>query len=69
MSTLALGILIFLAIATATFYVAGSLYGHGAPWAVDVCYSARPFCQHPEWTAYATAAAAVIYVILRRADA
>jgi hypothetical protein len=69
MSTLALAVLIVLAIATATFYVAGSTYGHGAPWAADVCYGAAAFCRHPEWTAYATAAVALIYVLLRRGDA
>jgi hypothetical protein len=69
MSTLALVISIILAIATATFYVAASVYGRGAPWAMDVCHAAGAFCQNPEWTAYAAVAMAVAYVWLRRGEA
>jgi hypothetical protein len=69
MSTLALIVAIILAIATATFYVAGSVYGHGAPWAVDVCHTAGAFCQNPEWTAVATAVTATAYFWLRRGEA
>jgi hypothetical protein len=66
MSTLALAVLIILSLATAMFYIAGGPYGHSAPWAVDVCYGARALCQHPEWTAYATLVAALVYVLVRR---
>jgi hypothetical protein len=68
MSTLALAVLIILVITTATLSVAGSVYGHGAPWAMDLCYNAGALCQHPEWTAYASVAVAIAYVILRRGE-
>jgi hypothetical protein len=50
------------------FYIAGGPYGHSAPWAVDVCYSARLFCRNPEWIAYATVVVAIAYVLLRRSE-
>jgi hypothetical protein len=68
MSTLALALLIILTLATAMFYIAGGPYGHSAPWAVDVCYSARPLCRNPEWIAYATVVVAIAYVLLRRSE-
>ena len=68
MSTLALGLLIILVMATGTFYVAGLQVGHGAAWATDVCYRAGRFCDHPEWTGIAAAVTFVIYFILRRIE-
>jgi hypothetical protein len=64
-STLALALLIVLAVATCTFYVAGGLYGHGSPWARDVCSLSQQLCDHPAWSAVATAAAGVLYLVLR----
>ena len=62
-STLALALLIVLAVATCTFYIAGGLYG--SSWARDVCSLSRELCEHPAWSAAATGAAAVLYLILR----
>ena len=67
MSTLALGLLIILVVATGTFYVAGDLYGHGSPWASDVCSLSRDLCDHPAWGAIATGIVGIIYLILRAA--
>jgi hypothetical protein len=64
-STLALALLIILAVATCTFYVAGGLYAHGSPWARDVCSLSQMLCDQPAWSAAATGAAAVLYLILR----
>src|SRR5882757_9795162 len=65
MSTLALALLIFVAVAACTFWIAGDLYGHGSPWARDVCGLSRTLCDHPLWGAFATAAAAILYLVLR----
>jgi hypothetical protein len=65
MSTLALGFLILLAVATVTFYIAGDLSIHGSAWARDVCSLSRELCDNPSWGAVATGAMAVIYFILR----
>jgi hypothetical protein len=65
MSTLALGLLVILAVATGTFYVAGDLYGHGSAWARDVCSLSRELCEHPGWSALATAGAGALYLVLR----
>jgi hypothetical protein len=65
MSTLALGFLIILAVATVTFYLAGDLAVHGSAWARDVCSLSRELCDNPSWGAVATGGTAVIYFILR----
>jgi hypothetical protein len=65
MSTLALGFLIILAVATVTFYVAGDLYAHGSAWARDVCSVSDALCANPLWGAIATGLMGVIYFILR----
>ena len=65
MSTLAAALLIILAVAACTFYVAGGIYGHGSPWARDVCSLSQALCDHPAWGAAATGAATVLYLILR----
>jgi hypothetical protein len=49
MSTLALALLIFVAVAACTFWIASDLYGHGSPWARDVCGLSRALCDHPLW--------------------
>ena len=64
MSTLALGLTIILAVATATFYVAGGP-AHGSPWARDVCALSQDLCNHPVWSAGATGVALMIYYGLR----
>jgi hypothetical protein len=64
MSMVALALLVVLAVATATFYIAG-VYGGGAPWARDVCSFSRDLCHNPTWIALATAAMAGIYIVLR----
>lgn len=64
MSTLALGLLIIAAVATAAFYVAG-VHGYGSPWARDVCFLSRELCEHPGWGAIATGVMAVVYLVLR----
>jgi hypothetical protein len=65
MSTLALALLVVLAVATCTFYVAGGLYGQGSPWAKDVCSLSRALCDHPAWSLMATGVVGVIYLVLR----
>jgi hypothetical protein len=65
MSTLALGLLIILAVTTVTFYVAGDLYSHGSAWARDVCSLSSELCDQPGWSAIATGVVAVIYFVLR----
>jgi hypothetical protein len=63
-STLALALLIVLAVATCTFYVAG-VHGYGSPWARDVCSLSQELCDHPAWSAAATGVAGVLYLVLR----
>ncbi len=65
MSTLALALLVILALATCTFYVAGGMYGGGSPWARDVCSLSQLLCDRPLWLAAATGGAAVLYLVLR----
>jgi len=65
MSTLALGFLVVLTVATLTFYVAAGIYGQGSAWARDVCSLASDLCDHPAWAAVATAVMAVVYLVLR----
>jgi hypothetical protein len=65
MSTLALGFLIILGVATASFYIAGDLSAHGSAWARDVCSLSRTLCDNPSWGAVATGGMAVIYFVLR----
>ena len=65
MSTLALGFLIILAVATVTFYIAGDLSVHGSAWARDVCSLSRELCDNPSWGAVATGGMGVIYFVLR----
>ncbi len=65
MSTLALGFLIILAVATVTFYIAGDLSVHGSAWARDVCSLSSALCDNPSWGAVATGGMGVVYFILR----
>jgi hypothetical protein len=65
MSSLALGLLIILVVATGVFYVAGMQVGHGMPWAIDLCSNVRSLCDHFEWTAIAAGVTAAIYLLLR----
>jgi hypothetical protein len=65
MSTLALGLVIVFAVATALFFIAGGLYSQGSPIARDVCALSRELCDHPLWAAIATAGMGAIYLILR----
>jgi hypothetical protein len=64
MSMVALALTIILAVATATFYIAG-VYGGGSPWARDVCSLSRDLCNNPAWSAIATAGMAGVYLMLR----
>jgi hypothetical protein len=65
MSALALALMIILALATLTFYVAGGIYGQGSPWARDVCSLSRSLCDNPIWLGIATGGAAALFLILR----
>ena len=56
---------IVLALATCTFYVAGGIYGHGSPWAHDVCSLSQTLCGQPIWLAVASGVAAMLYLALR----
>ncbi len=64
MSMVALALMVVLTIATATFYIAG-VYGGGMPWARDVCSLSQDLCHDPAWMALATAASAILYLVLR----
>jgi hypothetical protein len=65
MSTLALGLLIVCAVATAVFFIAGGLYAQGSPWARDVCSLSQDLCDHPAWSLVVTAVVAGLYLVLR----
>ena len=65
MSTLALCLFIALLIATGVFYVAHDQYGHGAAWAMDVCWSMPKFCEMPHYIAIATGVTLVVYLGFR----
>jgi hypothetical protein len=65
MSTLALGFVIILAVATVTFYIAGDLSAHGSAWARDVCSLSAALCDNPSWGAVATGGMGAIYFVLR----
>jgi hypothetical protein len=67
MSAFALILLIASVIATGAFYVAGDLSMQGSQWAVQVCRSAHMLCDHPLWSAMASAGLAFLYIILRMA--
>jgi hypothetical protein len=64
MSMVALALTVVLAITAATFYIAG-VYGGGLPWARDVCSLSQDLCHDPAWIALATAASAMLYLVLR----
>jgi hypothetical protein len=64
MSMVALALTVVLAITAATFYIAG-VYGGGLPWARDVCSLSQDLCHDPTWMVLATAALAVLYLLLR----
>jgi hypothetical protein len=61
MSALALGLTIILAVTTVTFYIASGMYGHGSPWARDVCSLSQELCDHPIWSALATGLSLLLY--------
>lgn len=65
MSMVALALMVVLAVATATFYVAGGGYVQGSPWARDVCNLSRALCHDPLWLMLATAGTAGLYFVLR----
>lgn len=65
MSNLALTLLVVLALATCTFYIAGGIYGQGSPWAKDVCALSRALCENPAWSLMATGVVGVLYLVLR----
>ena len=69
MSSFLLAIAVVLGSASLIFYAAGPLFGHGSSWAYDVCSTARPFCEHPEWPGIAAIFVASLYVVMRMADA
>lgn len=64
MAIVALALTVLLAVATATFYVAGGS-GAGSPWARDVCSLSRDLCYNPTSIALVTAGMAGIYLVLR----
>jgi hypothetical protein len=65
LSSLSAGLVILLGVATAVFFAAGIQAGGGAPWALQVCTSAKSFCEHPEFSAAAGAMMMVIYLTMR----
>lgn len=62
-SSIASGMLMLLAAATALFVLAG--IQDDVPWALTVCTSAENFCQHPEWAGGATVAMFLVYLTVR----
>jgi hypothetical protein len=65
MATLALGLVVIFAVATALFFIAGDLYGHGSAFARDVCSLSRTLCDHPAWGLAATGIMGAVHLLLR----
>jgi hypothetical protein len=61
-SSLSAGLVILLGIATTVFIAAGVQATGGAPWALQVCTSAKSLCEHPEFSAAAGVMMMVIYL-------
>ena len=57
---------IFLGAASSLFYIAGELRGR-VGWANDICVTALPICQHPEWPAFAAAVMICAVMVLKLA--
>jgi len=57
---------IFLGAVSSLFYVAGELRSR-IGWANDLCASALPICQHPEWPAFAAALIICAVLVLKLA--
>lgn len=64
-SSLAGGLLIVFVAATLVFYAASVQAGYDAPWALQLCDSARSFCDHPKFGAVAGALMTVVYLAVR----
>jgi hypothetical protein len=64
-SSVALGIMLVLGAAAALFTFADMQSALEARWALQVCDSARNFCQHPEWTVAASAVMSVVWLAAR----
>jgi hypothetical protein len=60
-SSVALGIVMFLASVSALLIFAGVQSAADAAWALQVCDRAENFCRHPEWTVAAAAVMTVVY--------
>jgi hypothetical protein len=65
LSSVALGLTVLLAAATALFAFANMQSAVDAPWALQVCDRARNFCEHPEWTVAASAVMSVVYLAVK----
>jgi hypothetical protein len=64
-SSVALGIVLLLAAASALLIFAGVQSAADAPWALEVCDRAENFCRHPEWTVTAAVVMTVVYFAVK----
>jgi hypothetical protein len=64
-SSVALGIVLLLAAASAVLIFAGVQSAADASWALEVCDRAENFCRHPEWTVTAAVVMTVVYFAVK----
>jgi hypothetical protein len=64
-STVALMLLILLALSTLVFNVAAVGFADGRHWATAVCTTAANFCAHPEWSGIAAVLMAFVYLSVK----
>jgi hypothetical protein len=64
-SSLAVGLLFLLVVATAVFYVAGLQIDDGTPWALKVCDNAKNLCDHPEMSGIPAVLMTIVYCTVK----
>jgi hypothetical protein len=65
LSSVALGMVVLLAAATAVLALAGQQGAADAAWAVELCATAGNLCGHPEWPIAAAAVMSVVYLAVK----
>lgn len=64
MASLMFGIFFILVVATGGFYIAAEMAIHGSSVAAGICRVGRSFCESPEYTGLAAAAAISLWLML-----
>ncbi len=64
-SSLAVDLIVLLAVATVVFYAAGLQVESGSDWALEACSYARNFCEHPEFSGLPLGIMSLVYLSLR----